>query len=91
MSEYHVGIRDLKARLSEYLRRVKRGDIIVITEHGVPVGRIVPQQESVEEKMRRLSTTGRYSWSGTKMAVHAPIAENKSPYLISDLISEDRE
>ena len=91
MSELTVGVRDLKARLSEYLRQVKQGGVIVITEHGVPIGKIIPQSETLEEKMKRLSTSGRYNWAGKKMAVHAPIAENKSQYLISDLISEDRE
>lgn len=91
MSEYQVGIRDLKARLSEYLRRVKQGDVVIITEHGKPVGRIVPEEETVEGKMNRLAATGRYSWSGKKMVVHEPIAENKSGYSIAEMIIEDRE
>ncbi|WP_374687443.1 type II toxin-antitoxin system Phd/YefM family antitoxin [Promineifilum sp.] len=38
-----VGIRELKSGLSEYLRRVKAGETIVITERGRPIGRIVPE------------------------------------------------
>lgn len=40
-----AGIREVKNRFSEYLRRVKQGEIIVITERNVPVARLVPVQE----------------------------------------------
>jgi len=46
-----VGIRDLKARLSEYLKKVKSGQSIVITEHGKPVGRILPVGMSLEDRL----------------------------------------
>jgi prevent-host-death family protein len=29
-----VGVRELKAKLSEYLRRAEQGDVIVVTERG---------------------------------------------------------
>jgi prevent-host-death family protein len=32
----------LKARLSEYLKAVKAGEEIIVTEHGRPVARLVP-------------------------------------------------
>ncbi|HAG06571.1 MAG TPA: prevent-host-death protein, partial [Peptococcaceae bacterium] len=31
-----AGIREVKNRFSEYLRRVKQGEIVVITERNVP-------------------------------------------------------
>ena len=37
-----VSVRELKARLSEYLRRLKAGDEITVTSHGKPVGRLLP-------------------------------------------------
>lgn len=37
-----VGIRELKAKLSEYLGRAASGEEIVVTDRGVPVVRIVP-------------------------------------------------
>ena len=48
MTHLIVGIRDLTARLSEYLRQVKAGETVIITEHGRPIGRIVPEPESPE-------------------------------------------
>lgn len=38
----NVGIRDLKARLSEYLERVERGEIINVTSRGRPIAQLVP-------------------------------------------------
>ncbi|MGH9367921.1 MAG: type II toxin-antitoxin system Phd/YefM family antitoxin [Thermoanaerobaculia bacterium] len=37
-----VGIRDLKNRLTQYLRRTKLGEEIVITERGHPIAVIQP-------------------------------------------------
>jgi prevent-host-death family protein len=37
-----VGIADLKARLSEHLRAVRRGNDILVVDRGTPVARIVP-------------------------------------------------
>lgn len=37
-----VGVRELKNRLSEYLRRVKAGEDVVVTEHGRPLAKLSP-------------------------------------------------
>ncbi len=37
-----VGVRDLKARLSEYLARAERGEVIGVTSRGRRIARIVP-------------------------------------------------
>jgi prevent-host-death family protein len=37
-----TGIADLKAKLSEYLARVRAGDEVVVTDRGTPIARIVP-------------------------------------------------
>jgi prevent-host-death family protein len=46
-SDYHVvmksvGIADLKARLSQYLRFVRKGRTLMVLDRGTPVARIVP-------------------------------------------------
>jgi prevent-host-death family protein len=50
----------LKSRLSEYLRRVKAGGELVITERGVPVAKLVPLDATERRTTRRLrlSKTG---------------------------------
>jgi prevent-host-death family protein len=37
-----VGIAELKSRLSEYLRGVRKGGEIVIKDHDTPIARLVP-------------------------------------------------
>jgi len=40
-----VGLFEAKTRLSELLRRVKRGERITITTHGVPTAILIPAGE----------------------------------------------
>jgi len=37
-----ISVRELKSRLSEYLRRVAAGEEVVVTSHGKAVARLVP-------------------------------------------------
>lgn len=57
-----VGVRVLKNRLSEYLRRVKAGERIVVTERGVPVAELRPPESSAPgghlSKLDRLRAQG---------------------------------
>ena len=46
MESARVGIRDAKIHLSRFLEIVKSGGEVVITDHGKPVGKIVPFQSS---------------------------------------------
>ena len=43
----------LKARLSSYLKQVKAGKEILVTERGVPVAKLVPLQGSERRGSRR--------------------------------------
>jgi len=45
MTEKLVGVAELKARLSEYLRAVKRGEGVAITDRNEPIARLVPYAE----------------------------------------------
>jgi len=40
--ETKVSVRDFRGRLSEYLRRVRRGQTVLVTSNGEPVARLVP-------------------------------------------------
>lgn len=86
-----TSIRDLKANLSEYLRQVERGNTITITKRGKPIGRIVPESASIEERMHALVSAGLVSWSGHKLPVRKPVAINRGPKMISELVSEERD
>lgn len=50
-----VGARELKTRLGTYLRRVREGTIIVVTERGKPIAEIRRLEEPAEDDARHLA------------------------------------
>lgn len=91
MTEVTVGVRELKARLSEYLREIKRGNTIVITEHGKPVGRLVPSAQPLAERVEAMRRAGLVTWNGKKLPAGQPVATLRRRHSLADLISEGRE
>jgi prevent-host-death family protein len=89
--ETTVGIRDLKTHLSEYIQRVKSGQSIVITDHGKPVGRILPVGMSLDERIEELRKAGLVEWSGMKLRDIRPSAINRGDKLASDIVVELRD
>lgn len=51
-TETRASVVQLKARLSEYLRRVKAGHELVITERGLPIARILPLDVDQQKSTR---------------------------------------
>ena len=90
MGEQTVGVRELKARLSEYLRQVKQGRTIIITERGKPVGRLVPTGQSLEQRLQVMIDAGLAEWNGKPLPPARPVAKLKGGKTIADLIIEDR-
>lgn len=91
MTHLTVGIRDLKTRLSEYLRQVKDGETVIITEHGRPIGRIIPEPETPDDRIQRLMASGELLWNGEVLAPFEPVGKNESDPLLSDIVSQLRE
>ncbi|MGH9327289.1 MAG: type II toxin-antitoxin system Phd/YefM family antitoxin [Terriglobia bacterium] len=48
-----VGIAELKSRLSEYLRAVRRGETISVLDRETPVAQIVPVRERSSLRVRK--------------------------------------
>jgi prevent-host-death family protein len=85
-----VGVRELRNGLSSYLRRVRRGETMLVTDRGRPVARIVPPD--MPERLMRAIREGRVippnrPWSGPPRAV---IPYRKGSKLLSDLVIEQR-
>ena len=53
-----VGVRELRQNLSVYLRRVKTGEALEVTERGHVVARLVPARED-ESVLERLIAEGK--------------------------------
>jgi prevent-host-death family protein len=91
VAQVTVGIRELKARLSSYIRQAKAGGSVVITDRGEPVARLVPVGQSLEDRMEDLVEAGLIAWSGQKLSRIAPVARTHGQQTVADLLLEDRE
>jgi prevent-host-death family protein len=89
-----VPVSKLKAELSRYLRTVRRGGEVQITERGVPIARLVgmPPPGPDRQRIARLVRSGVLSQGhGDARAVLevAPVAAGDAD--LSGALSEDRE
>jgi antitoxin (DNA-binding transcriptional repressor) of toxin-antitoxin stability system len=60
--------------------------MILITKRGKPIGHIVPTNVSLKKKMEALVEAGFLYWGGKQLTPWEPVAENKGPGLVSDLV-----
>jgi len=92
MARNVVGARELKTRLGTYLRRVREGRTLVVTDRGEPVAELRPLQsdDSLPSLLLKLSSRG---------AVTLPTTHGLSPFRpvrnrggsVSGAIQRDRE
>ncbi|HIJ54925.1 MAG TPA: type II toxin-antitoxin system Phd/YefM family antitoxin [Deltaproteobacteria bacterium] len=62
-----IGIRELKENLSRYMKRVKTGERIIVTDRKKEIAIIMPlEKKSNEEKIYQLIQRGMACWSGGK-------------------------
>ena len=85
-----IGVRELKGRLSQYLRRVKTGERLAITERGKTIALLSPPAE--QELDRRIETMlqeGVARWDGGKPAgAERPVKLTGAS--VAEAVSEDR-
>jgi prevent-host-death family protein len=92
MGEKRTGIRDLKARLSSYVREIKKGNTVVITERGVDVARIIPVSQPVEDRIDSLIRSGFADWNRKKLNPGKPAAKiRRGSKTLAKMVSEDRD
>ena len=60
-----VGIRELKARLSEYLKLARKGRRIVVTDRGREIAALGPVSEE-RRTLESLMAAGNLRWTGRK-------------------------
>ena len=62
-----IGIRELKENLSRYMKRVKTGERIIVTDRKKEIAIIMPlEKKTNEEKIYQLIQRGMACWSGGK-------------------------
>jgi len=89
-----VGVKELKNRLTQYLRRTKQGEEVVVTERGRPIALIQPIRSaenpvSLEARLAKLAARGLVT-----LPTHKPLRKVRlvkiSGRPISKTILEDR-
>ena len=86
-----VGIRQLKSGLSGYLKRVRAGARVTVTERGRAIAVISPIEAPADVAWARdLVASGRAEWSGGKPAGATPPARAASGASVSAAVIEDR-
>jgi prevent-host-death family protein len=89
-----VGSRELKNRLGRYLRMVKRGETLVITERNRPVAQLVSTDNrsrgaaSLEKTLQTLAEAGNLRLATKRLKRIVPVAAKGKP--ASRMILEDR-
>ena len=89
-----VPVSKLKAELSRYLRTVRRGGEVQITERGVPIAKLVglPSAGSDQQRVARLVRAGvlsQGSGDARSLLEEAPIAASGAD--LAGALSEERE
>ncbi|WP_405487773.1 type II toxin-antitoxin system Phd/YefM family antitoxin [Nocardia sp. NBC_00511] len=81
-----IGIRELRDGLSRHLAEVRAGRTITITDHGRPIARIVPIEQST--RLEQLRAEGRIQPARKKkLPAPTPVQGNG---IVSELIDEQR-
>lgn len=87
-----VGARELKNRLGKYLKRIKLGETVIVTDRGVPIAELRPIESkklSVEERLARMAETGDLTpASGRRFTRVEPISVRGKP--VATTIVEER-
>jgi len=85
-----VGVRELKENLSRYLKKVKSGERIVVTDRKKEVALLVPiASKTEEEKILQLIQRGGAYWTGGKPKGMLPRIISKGKK-VSEAVLEDR-
>jgi prevent-host-death family protein len=83
-----VGVAELRQNLSRYLRRVERGERLVVTDRNRPVAELGPPPTAASE-LDRLIAEGRVS-RPTRRGLPEPLELEGDPYALSRALDEIR-
>ena len=81
-----VGIRELRDQLSKYLKKVRGGEELVITDRGRAVARVVPLVE--ERPIDRLVAEGLVTPAQSRRS--RPLKRIETEGSVSDLVADQR-
>lgn len=93
-----ISVRELKSRLSEYLRKVAAGEEVVVTSRGKEVARLVPprsRRRAAESEAELIARFRSLPWvrpgSGKKPRLPKPVIRiGKGEKTLAEIVSEGR-
>lgn len=88
-----VGIKELKNQLTQYLRRTKKGQEVIITERGKPIAVIRPTEgplpaTSLEAKLTELAEENKVTLPRKKFLAKIPVIRISGPPISTTLLEE---
>ena len=91
-----VSVAELKARLSEYLALVKRGEEVIVTERSVPIARltVLAEREATAVRTQELIRTGALRPPRARLPrgfMSGPMPEDPEGRLVEDILNERAE
>lgn len=90
MARNTVGARELKTRLGTYLRKVRSGKTLIVTDRGEPIAELRPIQDDFERKLAKLRAAGVISGGSGRLKPFDPIRIGGAG-TVEAAILEDRE
>ncbi len=93
METKRVGIREAKVQLSRLLQLVRKGQLVVLTHRGKPIGKIMPieaEDLQLAERLRRLEERGVIGSAPRRTRGYPPPPIPLADNLAQKLLQEDR-
>jgi len=88
-----VGIRELKAHLSRYVKAAREGQRIVVTDRGVPVAVLSPPpvdtRDDLPPALRQLISDGRAAGPARALPL-SPVIPVRASRSVQEILDEDR-
>jgi prevent-host-death family protein len=80
-----VKIAEFRNQLSKYLKKVRRGDEVVITDRDTPIGRLVPYEKTIVEEPFDLIPPEK-GWGNLAKMKFTPLSKNYG--VVDDLLAQ---
>lgn len=82
-----VKIAEFRNRLSTYLKKVRHGAEVIITDRDTPIGRLVPYEKSDEEEPFEMIPPPN-GWGSLGKIKFTPVSKNY--HVVDDLLAQRR-